>query len=78
MKKHFKFWLIYSISGLIATGAGLSLFGEALAIKISGAETSTWFWWGTAALVIFNSGISLIGNGVKHRVHYEREKRDIG
>jgi hypothetical protein len=77
MKKHFKFWLIYSISGLVVIGAGLSLFGEALAIKIGGAETSNWFWWGTGALVVFNSGISLVGNGIKHRVHYEREKRNM-
>jgi len=56
----------------------MSLFGEALAIKISGAETLTWFWWGTAALVVFNSGVSLVGNGIKHRVHFEIEKRNSG
>lgn len=75
MQRHLNLWLIYCISGLIVIGAGLSVFGEALALKMSNAETSTWFWWGTAALIIFNSGIALFGNGVKHRVHYERNRK---
>jgi len=75
MQRHFKLWLIYCISGLIVIGAGLSVFGEALALKMSNAEMSTWFWWGTAALIIFNSGIALFGNGVKHRMHYERNRK---
>jgi hypothetical protein len=59
MKKHFKFFFIYSISGLIVIGTGLPLYSEASAIKISGAETSNLFWWGISAKIVINSKISL-------------------
>jgi hypothetical protein len=66
-------WLIYSIGGLLLIGAGLSLFGEALTIKINPLDTRSWFWWGTASLVVFNSGISLFGQGVIYRVRMDKK-----
>ena len=51
-------WLLYSISGLLLSGLGLSLLGEAIIFKIE--NNSNWFYWGTAALVVFNSGICIV------------------
>ena len=45
-------------------GFGLSLFGEALALKIGMAPTMTWFIFGTGALVVFNAGVSIFGKAV--------------
>lgn len=61
-------WLVYSIGGLLLVGFGLSLFGEAVALKIANANaTSNWFWWGTTSLVVFNSGLCLLGQAVVYR-----------
>ena len=60
-----KRWLFFSILGLLLTGFGLSLLGEAIIAKSSQEE---WFWLGTAALVVFNSGVSCVGQGVIERI----------
>ncbi len=52
-------WLLYSVGGLLLLGFGLSLLGEAILYKFN--NDFSWFYWGTAALVVFNSGIGLIG-----------------
>ncbi|MFY0674481.1 MAG: hypothetical protein JXQ87_13855 [Bacteroidia bacterium] len=75
MKNHYKLWLIFCISGLILLSAGLSLFGEALAIKLDETDTRSWFWWGTGALVVFNTGVSFFGKGVIHKVYHERNQK---
>ncbi len=51
-------WLLYSVGGLLLCGLGLCLFGEAIIFKIN--NDFNWFYLGTIALVIFNSGICLI------------------
>ena len=66
MKKHYLIrWLSFAVSGLILTGLGLSLFGEALTAK---QQKRSWFWRGTLSLVVFNTGLSFIGTSVVHRV----------
>ncbi|NEQ51062.1 MAG: hypothetical protein F6K11_13160 [Leptolyngbya sp. SIO3F4] len=60
-----KRWLLFAISGLLCTGFGLSLLGEAILVRW---EQGPWFWWGTAALVVFNTGLSLFGQAVIIRV----------
>jgi len=67
-------WLFYSIIGLILIGAGLSVFGEALILKMNAESWEDWFWTGTLSLVIFNSGICLFGQGVIHRMSLNRQK----
>ena len=57
-----KKWWIYSISGLLLLGFGLSLLGEASIYKFQ--DDFNWFYWGTAALVVFNSGIALVGEAI--------------
>ncbi|MEM6523670.1 MAG: hypothetical protein AAGF85_12390 [Bacteroidota bacterium] len=62
-----KKWLIFSISGLVLTGFGLSLFGEASYLKNTDAPVVHWVSLGTLALVVFNSGLSLFGKGVVYK-----------
>jgi hypothetical protein len=64
-------WLIESVGGLILIGFGLSLFGQAVIYKATGAPLKKWFWWGTLSLVVINAGICVFGDAVKQRMIYE-------
>ena len=48
----------YSVFGLLLIGFGLSVLGEAIIKKYE--NHPDWFYWGTVALVIFNSGICIV------------------
>lgn len=74
-RKHLLQWLIFSISGLILIGAGLSVFGEAVIIKSNKKSVDSWFWVGTLSLILINSGISFVGRGVISKVKYDLLKR---
>jgi hypothetical protein len=54
-------WLLFSISGLLLTGFGLSL---AIDAGIDKSNDLPWVMNGTIALIIFNSGLSLFGRAV--------------
>ena len=54
MSKNTK-WFFYSVLGLLLIGFGLSVLGEAIIKKYE--NHPDWFYWGTVALVIYNSGI---------------------
>ena len=54
-------WYFCSVVGLCLIGAGLCFFGEALIMKIN---NDSYFWWGTLSLVIFNTGVCLVGHAV--------------
>ena len=62
-------WLIYSISGMLLLGLGLSLLGEAIIFKSQ--NDFNWFYWGTGALATFNAGIGLIGEAIVLKVKLE-------
>jgi hypothetical protein len=51
-----RWWLFFSISGLTLIGLGLSVMGEALIRKYESITLNDWFWWGTTALIIINTG----------------------
>ena len=51
---------------MILLGLGLSLLGEAILFKSK--DDFSWFFWGTAALVTFNTGIGLIGEAIVLKV----------
>ncbi len=74
MNKLKRNWLIYSASGLALVGLGLSLMGEALILKYEDTGFSTWFWMGTLALVVVNSGLAIFGKAVTLRVKLDRQK----
>jgi hypothetical protein len=68
-------WLVLAPTGLLVVGAGACLIGWASTLKAKGAPTSKWAGAGTAALVVFNAGLSLFGHGVSESVLYQlREK----
>ena len=70
--KHYKRWLIQAPVGLTVIGFGACLIAEAAMLKYSGAATWDWVLYGTVALVVFNSGLSLFGDSIIHRIRYER------
>lgn len=68
-------WLIFSISGLILVGAGLSIFGEALRLKLQiNPHFWSWFSLGTLSLILVNAGLSFIGQAVIFKCRWERKK----
>ena len=67
-------WLIFSASGLVLVGFGLSLMGEALMLKYENADFQSWFWFGTLSLVVINTGLALFGKAVTLRVRLDRLK----
>lgn len=69
-----KQWLIYSGTGLALTGFGACLIAEAAVLKNNGGATWDWVLAGTAALVVFNAGLSIFGTGVVKRSQFERNK----
>jgi hypothetical protein len=69
MDKNYKNWLIQAPVGLATIGFGACLIAEAAMVKYAGGS---WFWYGTLALVVFNSGMCIFGNSILHRVRYER------
>ncbi|PPK85957.1 hypothetical protein CLV84_2870 [Neolewinella xylanilytica] len=68
----YKSWLLKAPLGLVLTGFGASLIGAATVRKQSGAPTLHWVSFGTLALTVFNSGLSVLADAAKHRAHYER------
>lgn len=50
-------WLIQSVTGLLLTGAGLSMAIDAGISKMQGGE---WFWYGTGAMIVFQAGLCLL------------------
>jgi hypothetical protein len=73
-KKHFRRWLIQAPIGLVLIGAGVSMITDASHYRASGAATLDWFLYGTFALIVFNSGLSLFVGAAIHRMRYENEK----
>lgn len=61
-------WLFYSVSGLILIGAGLSLAIDAAFYRFQQPEKLFWIIYGTLALIVFNSGICLFGQGIIYKV----------
>ena len=59
-------WLIYSISGLLFFGMGLSLLGEAIISKY--IQNDNWVFFGTFALVVTNTGLCLFGQAIIEKI----------
>lgn len=71
---HYRQWLWRAGTGLAIIGMGVSFAIEAGIWKSQGASTLHWVLAGTGALVVLNTGISLFGDAILHRVRYERLK----
>jgi len=63
-------WLAKGIGGLLCTGAGLSLLGEAIIRKANG---DAWFWLGTLCLVVFNFGLCLLFDSYNYQRRLEAQ-----
>lgn len=50
-------WLTQSITGLVFTGAGLSICIDAGLEKL---QDHSWFWQGTFGLIVFQTGLCLM------------------
>ncbi len=61
---HKKRWLIQSVVGLLLTGSGLSMSIDAGLSKMQGGN---WFWYGTFALIIFQSGLCLLIDSLRFK-----------
>ena len=70
-QSHYRRWLIMAPLGLSIIGFGVCLVAEAAMAKYAGEP---WFWAGTIALVVLNSGVCVVGTAVIHRVHFESSK----
>ena len=66
-------WLTYSIVGLLLFGFGLSLLGEAILLK---NNNEPFFWFGTLALVVINSGLCFFGNAIIFKIKLDRGESD--
>lgn len=67
-------WLIYSITGLLLFGMGLSIVGEAIILKYD--QSNDWFLWGTLALIITNTGLCLFGQAVIEKIKISLQTDD--
>ena len=70
-------WMLLSPISLILIGAGVCFSIEAAFVKHSEPDSSTWIWYGTGALIVLNSGFSLLGQAVFIRVKDYLEKKGI-
>lgn len=68
-------WRLFAPLGLTLIGFGVSVVGYAVELRTTGVTRAAWFGWGTAGLIILNSGVACFGEAVKHRVLLELERR---
>ncbi len=71
-KSYYRKWLFRAPAGLVLIGFGACLIAEAAMDKYDGAPALHWVSYGTLALVVFNSGLSIFGDAVLQRCRYER------
>jgi hypothetical protein len=69
---HLRRSLFMAPLGLVLIGLGICLVAEGAVQKYNGADTWQWVLFGTFALVVLNSGVSIFGGAVVHRSNYER------
>ena len=70
--KYYRKWLFRAPLGLVLTGFGACLIAEAAMLKSGGGDTWQWVLYGTIALVVLNSGLSVFGDAILQRVRYEQ------
>lgn len=70
MDNNYTKWNQLAPIGLLLTGLGLSLLGDATHAKIKGRA---WFIRGTLGLIAFNAGLSIFGDAIKSRALYEAQ-----
>ncbi|HVU14212.1 MAG TPA: hypothetical protein VHD90_23195 [Phototrophicaceae bacterium] len=71
MDHHYEAWSTNAPRGLLLTGIGLTIFGQAVALKAQRRPGWQWALIGLVGVVVFNSGLALFGESIKHRALYE-------
>lgn len=71
-QQYYRRWLTRAPIGLVLVGFGACLIAEAAMDKYEGAPLWQWVAYGTVALIVFNSGLSLFGDAIIQRCRYER------
>jgi hypothetical protein len=71
-------WMLFAPIGLLLVGAGMCVFGTALAKMGSEAGFTEWFLWGTASLILINGGLCFFGSAIKYSVLYELATKKEG
>ena len=69
--EHYQKWKRLAPLGLTTVGLGASLIGQSTILKSETRSTWKWVALGTVSLVVFNAGLCLFGDAVKHRALYE-------
>ena len=69
----FRRWRLFAPLGLTLIGLGVSVVGNAVALKIANVEMWEWFVHGTLGLIILNAGVAIFGEAVKNRALYEMQ-----
>jgi ABC-type iron transport system FetAB permease component len=72
---HKEKWLVFAPAGLMVIGLGNCLVQWAADKKRNGYSTKEWVAAGTAALVVFNVGVSLFGRSVVEKVKYDLQEK---
>lgn len=73
-QQYYRRWLYRAPTGLVLIGFGACLIAEAAMAKFRGVPVWQWVTYGTAALIVFNSGLSIFGDAILQRTRYERAK----
>lgn len=76
MNRTDKSWRWMAPLGLVLTGMGLSIIGEAIILKGDEVEIWKWVLMGTLGLACFNAGLSVFGDAVKRRMWSEWHLRE--
>lgn len=71
MSDHFRQWSELAPRGLLLIGAGISIIGQATILKSRRKGFLRWAIPGTLGLIVFNAGIAVFAEAVKHRTLYE-------
>ncbi|GAB4513009.1 MAG: hypothetical protein OHK0046_13340 [Anaerolineae bacterium] len=77
MNENYEKWDELAPRGLLIIGLGVSILGQAVALKAKSKGFLSWFLMGTIGLVALNAGVSIFGEAVKHRTLYEIEVKNL-
>lgn len=55
--------VIQAVGGLLLTGTGLSMAIDAGLVRM---KKGKWFWYGTAALIVFQTGLCLVVGSTRY------------
>ncbi|MDX2160938.1 MAG: hypothetical protein SF162_06395 [bacterium] len=73
MDQHYQKWGELAPRGLLLIGAGLSIIGQATILKGRRRSPLAWIVFGILGLVVFNAGVAIFGESIKHRTLYEHK-----